>query len=44
MGPSGKVLEVVRGKGCVRSVLHEYRDSPTLLPVPENRNQGRLQR
>ena len=43
MGPSRKVLGMATGKGCVTSVLHE-RKSLTLLPVPENRDQGRLQR
>ena len=43
MGPSRKALGMATGKGCVTPVLHE-RKSLTLLPVPENRDQGRLQR
>lgn len=45
--PRGAIQQVSgsgRGKGCAPSVLHGHRDSPTLLPVPESRDQGRDQR
>lgn len=39
-----RLQELPGERGCVLSVFCEHRDSSTLLPVPENRDQGRLQR